>query len=219
MTKKAAKRLVIAVDGPAASGKGTLARKLAAHFDLPYLDTGKLYRAVGYEMLRDGENPGDANMAVEYATSITPDELENSHLYDEGVGQAASIVSAIPAVRDALFDYQQNFANQEHGAVLDGRDIGTVICPNADMKFFITADLATRATRRFKELQNRGVSVIYNDVLDDLKRRDERDSGREIAPLKPADDAIRIDTTGMDADEVLEAVLASFPSENNILAG
>lgn len=200
--------LVIAVDGPAASGKGTLAKKLAAHFDLPYLDTGKLYRAVGYDMLRDGVDLKNVEAASRYAASLMPEELESEHLYDEGVGHAASVISAMPAVRSALFEYQQRFASQPEGAVLDGRDIGTVICPDAPIKFFITADINTRAMRRYKELQKRDDSVIYEDVLGDLKRRDERDSGRAAAPLRVADDAISVDTTGMNAEEVFEYALS-----------
>lgn len=200
--------MVIAVDGPAASGKGTLAKKLAAHYGLPYLDTGKLYRAVGFDMLRDGVDLHDEKAAQRYASALQPEELESEHLYDEGVGHAASVISAMPAVRAALFHYQQRFASQPEGAVLDGRDIGTVICPDAHVKFFITADIATRATRRFKELQKRDDSVIYENVLSDLRRRDERDSGRSAAPLRVADDAISIDTTAMDAAQVFECALS-----------
>lgn len=199
---------VIAVDGPAASGKGTLAKKLAAYFDLPYLDTGKLYRAVGYDMLRDKQDLHDEEVAARYATNLAPEELESTHLYDEGVGGAASIISAMPSVRAALFDYQQRFAGQAEGAVLDGRDIGTVICPDAHVKFFVTADIETRATRRFKELQKHENSVIYDNVLGDLKRRDERDSGRSAAPLRVAEGAIRLDTTRMNAEEVFQHALS-----------
>ncbi len=205
--------LVIAVDGPAASGKGTLARKLAAHFGLPYLDTGKLYRAVGYDMQRDGIDLHDEAAAARYATSLKPEELESEHLYDEGVGHAASVISAMPKVRAALFEYQQRFASHSDGAVLDGRDIGTVICPDAHMKFFITANIATRAERRYKELQKRDDCVIYDDVLGDLKRRDERDSGRAAAPLRVAHDAISIDTTDMNAEEVFQYALSFMVAE------
>ncbi len=200
--------LVIAVDGPAASGKGTLARKLAVHFEVPYLDTGKLYRAVGYDMQRDGIDLHDEKAATRYASSLRPEELESEHLYDEGVGHAASVISAMPAVRAALFEYQQRFASQPEGAVLDGRDIGTVICPDAHIKFFITADITTRAERRYKELQKRDDCVIYDNVLGDLKRRDERDSGRSAAPLRVADGAIRLDTTRMNAEEVFQHALS-----------
>jgi cytidylate kinase len=205
---------VIAVDGPAASGKGTLARKVASYFHIPYLDTGKLYRAVGYHMLRDGKDLHDAQAAVAYAKALHPEGLESSHLYDEGVGNAASVISAMPKVRAALFEYQQCFAGQASGAVLDGRDIGTVICPDAHVKFFITADISTRAMRRFKELQNRDSSVIYENVLSDLKRRDERDSSRAAAPLRVAKDAISIDTTGMNAEEVFQHALSFIVIEH-----
>ncbi len=208
MRSDAPSHFVIAVDGPAASGKGTLAKKLAAHFDLPYLDTGKLYRAVGYDMLRDGVSLQDSDAATRYAQNLKPAELQSHHLYDEGVGHAASVISSMPPVRAALFEYQQCFSNQAEGAVLDGRDIGTVICPDAHIKFFITADLETRATRRYKELQKRNSSVIYEDVLGDLKRRDERDSSRSAAPLRVAEGAISIDTTGMSAEEVFEHSLS-----------
>lgn len=200
--------MIIAIDGPAASGKGTLAKRLAEHFDLEYLDTGGIYRALGYKILEAGESPEDEEIAVKMANEITAEDLKNPHLYDEGIGRAASIVAVIPKVRDALFQFQRYFAKSEKGAVLDGRDIGTVICPDADLKFYITADIEARATRRYKQLQNQGISVIYQSVLEDLQRRDERDSGRAVAPLAIAEDAVNIDTTDMQVSEVFDEIVA-----------
>lgn len=201
--------LVIAVDGPAASGKGTLAKKIAAHFGLDYLDTGSIYRAVGYKVLQQGGSPEDKELAVNVARNINKKDLvKGPHLFDEGIGTAASIVSAIPEVREALLQFQKDFAKSPKGAVLDGRDIGTVVCPNADFKLYITADLEARAQRRYKELQNKGNSIIYSDVLKDLQSRDERDSKRTIAPLKKAEDAIHMDTTHMGVEEVFQEVLS-----------
>lgn len=202
------KPIVVAIDGPAASGKGTVAKRLARYLGLAYLDTGSIYRAIGYSILSAGGNPEDKKTAIDAAKDLVPGDLKNIHLYDEGVGSAASIVSAIPKVREILLQFQRDFAKRPEGAVLDGRDIGTVICPNADYKFFITADIEARATRRFKQLQSKGIPVIYDTVLQDLTRRDERDSKRKIAPLKAAGDAIHIDTTNMDEDEVFAEVLS-----------
>jgi cytidylate kinase len=202
------KPLVIAIDGPAASGKGTIARMLADHYMLDYLDTGSIYRALGYKIIQAGNQPENEEVAVKMAQEISKDDLKNEHLYDEGIGSAASIVSSIPQVRNVLFDFQREFSHSEKGAVLDGRDIGTVICPDADFKFFITADLEARAQRRFKQLQNKGIPIIYESVLQDLQKRDERDSKREVAPLKPAVDAIRIDTTNMNVSEVFEEMVS-----------
>lgn len=200
--------LVIAVDGPAASGKGTLAKKIAHYFGCDYLDTGSIYRVVGYKAMESGADPADEAAATAIAQSITKEDIvKKPYLFNEGVGKAASIVSAIPSVRAALLDFQKHFAKSPHGAVLDGRDIGTVICPDADFKFFITADLETRAMRRFKELQNKGNSVIHSDVLNDLQRRDVRDSQRTIAPLVQAEDALALDTTHLTIDEAFEEVL------------
>lgn len=201
------KPLVIAIDGPAASGKGTLARQIAAHFGLAYLDTGSLYRAVGYKIISSGHDPEDKNIAIEIAKNISENDAKNPHLYDEGVGSAASIVSAIPEVREALLSFQRAFAANPEGAILDGRDIGTVICPDADFKFYITADLPTRAERRFKQLQNNGNSIIYQSVLADLQRRDDRDSKRTIAPLIKAEDAVAIDTTNIGVEETLRYMI------------
>lgn len=198
--------LVIAVDGPAASGKGTLARKIAAHFQLPYLDTGKLYRAVGWKVLEKGESPEVVASAVSAAKAILPSDIQNPELLTERVGNAASIVSTLPEVRQALLEFQCNFARQPQGAVLDGRDIGTVICPEAPVKIFVTANLAARAKRRFLELQQCGLAVTLDEVTANLKERDERDKGRQIAPLMPAEDAWQLDTSEMGVDEAFEVV-------------
>lgn len=202
------RRILIAVDGPAASGKGTLARRLADHFGVGYLDTGSLYRAVAMRVLYANKSPDNVAAAIAAANTITPQDLANPKLRGERIGQAASIVSAIPEVRQALFDYQRQFAANPQGAVLDGRDIGTVICPEADVKIFITASLEARAKRRHKQLQEYGVIVDYQSVHDELAARDARDAGRRVAPLKAADDAITIDTSSMSANEVFSHCIA-----------
>lgn len=202
------KPLTIAIDGPAASGKGTLARRLAEALGLKYLDTGSLYRAVGMKLLYSNQSPEDEQAALEAAQSITLQDLRNPRLRQEHVGNAASIISAMPAVREALLNFQREIAASPEGAVLDGRDIGTVVCPQADYKFFITADIETRAKRRHRELSGQGIEVVYDSVLADLKERDERDSQRDAAPLKPAEQAETLDTSSLSADEVLERVLA-----------
>lgn len=207
-TSKAPRRMVIAVDGPAASGKGTLARRLAAHFDFGYLDTGSLYRAVGMRVLYANQQPTDVAAAIAASRAINAQDLANPKLRGERIGQAASIVSAMPEVREALLEYQHKFAASEKGAVLDGRDIGTVICPNAEVKFFITASLEARAKRRHRELQDYGVKVDYQSVYDDLVERDERDAKRAVAPMKPAPDAIIIDTSELSMNEVFEKALS-----------
>lgn len=208
--------LVIAIDGPAASGKGTLARRLAEYFNLEYLDTGSLYRAVGMKIVYAGKEPNDVVAAEEAARSIDVEDLANPRLRQERIGQAASIVSAFPEVRQALLEFQREFAHSRQGAVLDGRDIGTVVCPDADFKFFITATLYARAKRRHKELQGQGIEVIFESVLDDLRERDERDEKRSIAPLRPSEDAFIIDSSAHDADEVFdtvrEVILRKYPA-------
>ncbi len=181
---------------------------VASHYGLDYLDTGSIYRALGYKLIHAGENPENESVAVEFAGQISEEDLKNEHLYDEGIGAAASVVSAIPAVRNVLFDFQRDFASSPNGAILDGRDIGTVICPDADFKFYITADLEARAMRRYKQLQNKENTIIYQSVLEDLRKRDERDSKREVAPLKVADDAIYIDTTNMGVSEVFGEIVS-----------
>lgn len=205
-----ARRMVVAIDGPAASGKGSLARRLAYHFGLGYLDTGLLYRAVGMRVLYADQKPEDVAAAIAAARAINAQDLANPKLRGERIGQAASVVSAMPEVRQALLEYQHRFAAMENGAVLDGRDIGTVICPAADYKFFITASLEARAKRRHKELQDYGVTVDYQSVYDDLVERDARDATRAVAPMKPAEDAVVIDTSGMTMNEVFEKVLGAI---------
>jgi cytidylate kinase len=203
--------MIVAVDGPAASGKGTLARRLAGHFGYAHLDTGKLYRAVGYAVLAAGGDPEDAAAATKAAKSLTLDALDDPALLGDAAAVAASKVAAIPCVRAALLRFQREFAeNPPHsaaGAVLDGRDIGTVVCPEADAKLFVTADLAVRAERRHKELIGRGEPSIYARVLQDLKERDARDSNRAVAPLRPARDAKILDTSALDADAAFAAAL------------
>lgn len=203
--------MIIAIDGPAASGKGTLARRLAKHFGYAYLDTGKLYRAVGLAVLRTGGDPEDEDASSDAARSLDLTTLEDAEIKADATAAAASKVAAIPAVREALMDLQRTFAANppggEEGAVIDGRDIGTVICPDAEAKLFVTADVDVRAKRRHKELLDRGEPSIYAHVLADLKERDQRDSNRTVAPLVPADDAVVIDTSDMSADEVLEKAL------------
>lgn len=196
--------IVISIDGPAASGKGTLARRLAEHFDMDYLDTGSLYRAVGLKLIYGDKDPNDKEAALAAALAIDINDLSNPRLRQERIGKAASIVSAFPDVRQALLDYQRKFAQSPRGAVLDGRDIGTVVCPDATIKFFITATLFARAKRRHKELSGEGVEVIFDSVLEDLRERDERDKNRAAAPLIPADDAIIIDSSAADASEIFQ---------------
>ncbi len=205
------KRLVIAIDGPAASGKGTLARRLAAVLNLAHLDSGKLYRKVGHTLLQQGADPNDADAAVAAAETMDLTALDDPALGADEVGNAASIVAAIPAVRAALVDLQQRFAAEppadKAGAVIDGRDIGTVICPDADHKFFVVAATPVRAERRHNELLGRGQASIYADVLADIEARDDRDRTRAVSPLKPSADAITIDSSALDADGVLAIAL------------
>jgi CMP/dCMP kinase len=203
--------MIIAIDGPAASGKGTLARRLAQHFKLALLDTGGLYRAAALHALVGGGDPADPATAVAAARRVRAADLADPRLREERVAQAASVVAAIPAARQALLAFQRDFARHppggEMGAVLDGRDIGTVICPDAEAKLFITASLEARATRRLRELQETGTEAIYEAVLQDMKDRDARDSQRRAAPLVPADDAFVLDTTTLDADAAFAAAL------------
>lgn len=202
------KPLVIAIDGSAASGKGTLGRRLAKHYGLQYLDTGSLYRAVGLKMLEAGNSPEDKAAAMDAAKSITIEDISSPKLRQEEVGSAASIVSSYPEVRAALLDFQREVARGERGAVLDGRDIGTVVCPEAPVKLYLTASLEARAKRRHKELSGQGYEVVFESVFADLKERDERDAARAIAPMKPAEDAVFIDTSTMDANSVFEKARA-----------
>ena len=199
--------IVIAVDGPAASGKGTLARRLAEHFGLRHLDTGGLYRAVAARMLRLGEDPADAQSGENAAKNLEEQDRNAPNLRAEEVGQAASIVSAHQPVRAALLAYQRAFAATPPGAVLDGRDIGTVVCPEANGKIYLDASVEARAERRVKELRLRGVESIESRVLQEMQDRDARDSGRAVAPLKAAEDALKIDTTGLTPDAVFDRAL------------
>lgn len=204
--------MIIAIDGPAASGKGTLARRLAGHFDFAHLDSGKLYRAVGLAVLRENGDPEDAGAALRKAQALRASDLDDPALAGDDAAVAASKVAAIPEVREALLDFQRTFAarppNGGDGAVIDGRDIGTVVCPEAEVKLYVTAAIEVRAARRHKELLERGETSIYSRVLQDLKDRDARDSSRSAAPLRAADDAKRIDTTEMTADAAFDAALA-----------
>jgi len=200
--------MLIAVDGPLASGKGTIARALAARFGLPHLDTGTLYRAVAVAVLEAGENPADAGAAEAAALSLDPARIEEAKIRTAGAGAAASIVSAHPRVRAALKNVQQSFARQSGGAILDGRDIGTVIAPDADVKLFVTASADVRASRRWSELVGRGETVSLEQVKSQLAERDGRDASRPDAPLMKAEDAFELDTSDMDEGEAIRAAIA-----------
>lgn len=194
-------RLVIAIDGPAAAGKGTLARRLAEALELPYLDTGRLYRAVGRLVLDVGGDPADPEVAIEAARRLRASDLERHDLRDPAADRAAAAVAAVPGVRSALIAFQREFGG-ERGAVLDGRDIGTVIFPDAPVKLFVTASLAARTERRWRELRGRGVGVGLAEVEEDMRQRDQRDATRVAAPLRQAPDAVRLDTSDLDQHEV-----------------
>ena len=205
--------MIIAIDGPAASGKGTIARQIASVYGLHHLDTGLIYRAVAKAVLDAGHSPDDAASATAAAIALDPAKFDEKALKAQAITEAASVVAAIPDVRQALMNYQRQFATKLPGAVLDGRDIGTVIAPGADVKLFVVASPEVRAARRVLELQSRGEAVTKDEVLADLLRRDERDSRRTAAPLKPAPDAHLLDTTHLDIDaafraavEIIEAV-------------
>jgi cytidylate kinase len=193
----------IAIDGPAAAGKGTISRAVAAHFGFAHLDTGLLYRAVGVQML-EGIDP------IKAATALTPHDLDRADLRGAAAAQAASKVATIPEVRAALLDFQRAFARRAGGAVLDGRDIGTVICPEAEAKLFVTASAEVRARRRHAELHAAGSDMSYDAVLEEVHERDARDRDRSTAPLKPADDAVMIDTSTMDIDAAVAAAIAAI---------
>jgi cytidylate kinase len=204
--------MIIAVDGPTASGKGTIAAALARHFGLPLLDTGLLYRAVGRQAFLDGGDPDDPGDALA-ATSFPDSLLADPHLRTEETGGLASRVSVHSAVRQALFERQRAFATQPGGAVLDGRDIGTVIASDADVKLFVTASTRARAERRWKEMREWGIDVSLADIEADIRRRDERDTERKDAPLKPAADAILLDNTDLDREQALAAAIAAVESK------
>jgi CMP/dCMP kinase len=200
--------MIIAVDGPTASGKGTIARALAAHFGLPHLDTGLLYRAVGRQVFLDGGDPDDAGDALA-ATSFPDGLLLDPELRSEDAGGWASRVSVHASVRQALYERQRGFATQPGGAVLDGRDIGTVIAPDAEVKLFVTASLEARALRRWKEMQVRGEPYTLAEIESDLRRRDERDRTRAEAPLRAAEDAVVLDTSELGPEEAVAAAIAA----------
>ncbi len=204
--------MIVAVDGPSASGKGTLARRLALALGFAYLDTGQIYRAVASRVLAARRDPADPAAALAAAKGLTADDLTRPDLREERVSQAASVVAADPAVREALLGFQRDFARHppagSAGAVLDGRDIGTVVCPAAEAKIFITANSEIRARRRHQELLSRGTDSIYARVLEDMKERDRRDESRAVAPSRPAPDALVIDTSSMGPEEVFELALA-----------
>ena len=200
--------MIIAVDGPAASGKGTLAGLLAYHYSLPHLDTGLLYRAVGRAWAPHARDPDAVERAIFLARALDPETIVGAELGSAEIGQLASEVSAIPEVRQALFQLQRDFATRPEGAVLDGRDIGTVICPEADVKLYVTASAEERMERRARQLEQNGKSVDRAALLANIRERDARDMNRATAPLRPADDAILLDTSKMDIEAALRAAIA-----------
>ena len=199
--------MIIAIDGPAASGKGTLARRLAQHYGYRHLDTGVLYRAVAHALLQSGAELKDERLALKAAMELDPETFGDPALKSHDVGSAASVVSAIPALREVLLDFQRQFAASPPGAVLDGRDIGTVICPNADVKIFVVADPKVRARRRTLEAKARGEVADEAKILQDILERDERDKNRASAPLKQAQDAYLLDNTNLDIEAGVRAAI------------
>jgi len=199
--------MIIAIDGPAASGKGTLAKRLARHYGYRHLDTGVIYRAVAHALMRTGADLSDEALAVAAAQALDPKQFDDPVLKSQQVGEAASVVSAIPRVRQVLVDFQRQFAAHPPGAVLDGRDIGTVICPGADVKIFVVADPKIRAQRRTLEVRARGEEADEAAVLEDILKRDERDRNRAIAPLKQAKDAYLLDNTNLDIEAGVRAAI------------
>lgn len=212
---------IIAIDGPAAAGKGTLARALAKHFGFAYLDTGALYRAVGLSVLRAGADPTDKKAAVAAAEALDDSLLDDPALRSEEAGHAASIVAEMPLVREKLLEFQRNFANTPPGglpgAVIDGRDIGSVVCPDAEIKIFVTASAETRAERRTEELSERGEAADFGAVLADIQARDARDQTRSTSPLIQAEDALLLDTSNLDIEGALRAALDSVNRAQDIL--
>ena len=200
--------MIIAVDGPLASGKGTIARALAAHFGLPYLDTGSLYRATGIAVLDAGIDQTDPEACAAIARSLDLAAIDEVRIRTAEAGAMASRVGSIPQVRKALFDLQRAFAEQPGGAILDGRDIGTVICPDADVKLYVTADTETRARRRWQELNARGETISLDEMLAQTRERDHRDAGRSDAPMRPADDATLLDTSSLSIDAAVTDAVA-----------
>ncbi len=211
--------MIIAIDGPAASGKGTLARRLAVHFGLAHLDSGLLYRAVARAVMDAGVAVTDPNAASAAARELDPAAFDDSQLRGRDMGEAASVVAVVPEVRTALLDLQRRFAARPGGAVIDGRDIGTVVCPRADIKLFVTASAEARADRRHRELLGRGEAPSYPAILDDIRRRDARDSNRAVAPLMVAPDAVVIDTSHLSIDAVFAAALAIVAAKHGRGAG
>ena len=199
--------MLIAIDGPAASGKGTLSRRLSAHYGWPCLDTGLLYRAVARTMMDQGIASDDMDAAARIAGALDPSTFDEKKLRGAEMGEAASVISALPAVREALIGLQRDFAGRRPGAILDGRDIGTVICPDAEVKIFVTATSEERARRRWLELSRSGDPISFEDVLADIHRRDARDSGRSTAPLRMAEDARLLDTTKLDIEAAFGVAL------------
>ncbi len=199
--------MIIAIDGPAASGKGTLGKRLAAHYGLPHLDTGLIYRAVGKALLDAGHSLEDREAAIAAARALDPSRFDEIALKSDAVGNAASVIAVIPEVRSALLSFQRAFAAQKPGAVLDGRDIGTVIAPEAEVKIFVTASAEERARRRCTELQGRGENPEQAAILRDILQRDERDASRAVAPFRPAPDAHLLDTTHLDIDAAIRAAV------------
>lgn len=199
--------MIIAIDGPAASGKGTLARRLADHYGLRHLDTGLTYRAVAAALLARGLPLGDEAVAVATARNLDLSRLDRDVLSAHEIGEAASRIAVLPGLREELVRLQRRFAQEPPGAVLDGRDIGTVVCPDADVKLYVVASAAERARRRTQELVSKGQDAEYARVLADLERRDQRDAGRSVAPLKPADDADLLDTSEMDIETAFKAAV------------
>lgn len=204
--------MIIAVDGPAAAGKGTLGRALARHFGYHFLDTGTLYRMVGRSLLDHGLDPRNEVAAADAARKLEPGKYKDGDLRGEDTGEAASIVAVIPEVRQALLGFQREFAKRPPGTVLDGRDIGTVVCPNADVKIFVTASPEKRAERRLQELRERGTEAVYAEVLADIRARDQRDSRRLSAPLKTAPDAMILDTTKLDVEAAIQKAISIVES-------
>ncbi|AWI88917.1 (d)CMP kinase [Methylobacterium sp. DM1] len=200
--------LVIAIDGPAASGKGTLAKRLALHYGLPHLDTGLLYRAVALTLIDEGTDLDDTSAAARAASALSAERLSDPRLRERAMGEAASRVSSVPEVRAALLSWQRRFADNADGAVLDGRDIGTVVCPEARVKLFIIAAPEERARRRHRELLGRGEETTLAAILADIRARDARDSSRAAAPLKAAEDAVVLDTTELDAEAAFAEAVA-----------
>src|SRR5262245_61906921 len=202
--------MIIAIDGPAASGKGTLAKRIAVRFGLHHLDTGLLYRAVARDVQRRGGELDDPPAAIAAAQALDPATLDDPGLRGPGAGEAASIVARIQEVRTAILEYQRAFARRPGGAVLDGRDIGTVVCPDADVKIYVTASPEVRAERRYRELKGRGEPANYKAVLADIRRRDQRDAVREVSPMLPAADAFLLDSSNLDIEAAVDTAVGAI---------